>query len=158
MIESKQHRSRPARGLAAALAAASFAFAACSDGGGETPAPAKPAASKPATSTPDAAPKPPAAPSPEPVAETPADPAQLAKRGRTVYMANCIACHSQDPAQDGALGPAVAGSSRELLEARVMRGEYPEGYTPKRPSKVMIPLPHLEGELDALAAFLATSG
>lgn len=56
---------------------------------------------------------------------------------------------------DGALGPAVMGSSRELLEARVVRGEYPAGYTPKRESRVMIALPHLEPELDALAAFLS---
>jgi mono/diheme cytochrome c family protein len=62
-------------------------------------------------------------------------------------MANCIACHSMNPAQDGALGPAVAGASLALLEARVLRGEYPEGYVPKRPSRVMIPLPHLEPQL-----------
>jgi len=59
-----------------------------------------------------------------------------------------------DPRQDGALGPAVAGASYELIEARVMRGEYPEGYEPKRPSRVMIPLPHLERQLPELAAYL----
>ena len=52
------------------------------------------------------------------------------------------------------LGPAVAGSSLELLEARIMRGEYPEGYEPKRPSRVMVPLPHLESRLPELAAYL----
>lgn len=94
----------------------------------------------------------PTTPPPEPVEQSPAD---LAARGRSIYMANCIACHSQDPSMDGALGPAVMGSSRELLEARVVRGEYPAGYTPKRESRVMIALPHLEPELDALAAFLS---
>jgi mono/diheme cytochrome c family protein len=69
-------------------------------------------------------------------------------------MANCIACHSQNPAMDGALGPAVAGSSYELIEARVMRAEYPPGYTPKRDSRVMIALPHLKDQIGALAAYL----
>ena len=95
--------------------------------------------------------------------QTPAEPVvdnrtpeQLVAAGRSVYMANCIACHSMTPTQDGALGPAVGGASLELLEARVLRGEYPEGYTPKRPSRVMIPLPHLEPKLPELAAYLGS--
>ena len=77
-----------------------------------------------------------------------------AERGRQVYVAQCTACHSSDPAQNGPLGPAVKGSSRELLEARLLRGAYPAGYTPKRPSAVMQPMLHLAGSLDDLAAFL----
>lgn len=80
--------------------------------------------------------------------------ADLVSRGERIYNVNCIACHHRDPSQDGGLGPPVAGSSRELIEARVMRGEYPPGYTPKADTRLMIPLPHLEPELDALAAFL----
>ena len=49
-----------------------------------------------------------------------------------------------DPRTDGSLGPAVAGASLELLTARVLRAEYPAGYTPKRETRVMVPLPHLE--------------
>jgi mono/diheme cytochrome c family protein len=77
-----------------------------------------------------------------------------AERGRQVYVAQCTSCHSSDPAQNGPLGPAVKGSSRELLEARLLRGAYPSGYTPKRPSVVMQPMPHLAGSLDDLAAYL----
>ena len=77
-----------------------------------------------------------------------------AERGRQVYVAQCTACHAADPAQNGPLGPAVKGSSRELLEARVLHGTYPPGYTPKRTSAIMQPLPHLAGSLDDLAAFL----
>ena len=77
-----------------------------------------------------------------------------AERGRQVYLAQCTSCHSSDPAQNGPLGPAVKGSSRELLEARVVRGVYPPGYTPKRPSAVMQPMPHLAGSVDDLAAYL----
>jgi mono/diheme cytochrome c family protein len=77
-----------------------------------------------------------------------------AERGRQVYVANCTSCHSIDLAQNGPLGPMVKGSSRELLEARVLRGVYPPGYTPKRPSAIMQPMPHLAGSLDDLAAYL----
>jgi mono/diheme cytochrome c family protein len=77
-----------------------------------------------------------------------------AERGRQVYLAQCSACHSADPAKDGPLGPAVRGSSRALLEARVLRGIYPPGYTPKRPSAVMQPMPQLASSLDDLAAYL----
>jgi mono/diheme cytochrome c family protein len=77
-----------------------------------------------------------------------------AERGRQVYVAQCTACHSSDPAQNGPLGPAVRGSTRELLEARLLRGTYPPGYVPKRPSAVMQPMPHLAGSLGDLAAYL----
>ena len=79
---------------------------------------------------------------------------QLVEAGRSVYNANCIACHGIDPTRDGALGPAVSGSSLELLEARILRAEYPPGYEPKRPSRVMVALPHLESKLPELAAYL----
>ena len=99
---------------------------------------------------------PPAAPVREPASEAPElEVIDLVARGRRVYVSNCIACHNTDPSQDGALGPAVAGSSQELLEARVIRNEYPAGYTPKRDSKAMIALPYLAKELPAIQAFLA---
>ena len=81
-------------------------------------------------------------------------PANAAERGRQVYQANCTSCHASDPAKEGPLGPAVKGSSRELLEARILRGGYPAGYTPRRPSTVMQPLPNLAGNLADLAAYL----
>ena len=88
-------------------------------------------------------------------ATTPASPAELLlQRGRTVYSANCTACHNADPKKPGALGPEVFGASAELLEARVVHGNYPAGYTPKRATKIMQPLPQLKGDLDALRAFL----
>jgi mono/diheme cytochrome c family protein len=77
-----------------------------------------------------------------------------AERGRQVYLAQCAACHATDPAQVGALGPPVQGASRALLEAKILRGDYPPGYTPKRPSRLMQPLPHLAGSLEDLAAYL----
>jgi len=77
-----------------------------------------------------------------------------AERGRQVYLAQCTACHNTDPGQPGAVGPPVKGSPRELLEAKVLNGSYPAGYTPKRPTKVMVPLPAVAPEIAALADFL----
>lgn len=80
----------------------------------------------------------------------------LALQGREVYQSVCVACHNGDPNEDGTLGPANAGASLELLEAKVLRGEYPPGYTPKRPdSHGMPPLPGLADQIPALAAYLA---
>ena len=77
-----------------------------------------------------------------------------AGRGRYVYLAQCIACHNSDPSKDGPLGPAIKGSSRELLEARVLRGVYPPGYKPKRGTAIMQPMPHLAPNIPDLTAFL----
>jgi mono/diheme cytochrome c family protein len=79
---------------------------------------------------------------------------KLKARGKVVYLSNCIACHSTNPSAAGSQGPAVAGSSRDLLAAKILRGVYPEGYKPKRTSGAMPMLPHLEPDLDALEAYL----
>jgi mono/diheme cytochrome c family protein len=76
------------------------------------------------------------------------------KRGRSVYLANCVACHNNDPSKDGPIGPAVKNSSRELLEARVLTTSYPPGYKPKRPTKVMPQFPFLKDEIPYLAEYL----
>jgi mono/diheme cytochrome c family protein len=91
-----------------------------------------------------------------PASSTPADEAReaLAARGERIYRAQCTACHHIDPTQDGGIGPAVDGSPLELLEVKVLRNEYPTGYEPKRDTQMMVPLPHLEAELSALAAYL----
>lgn len=118
-----------------------FAVLTAACGGASTsPAPeAAPVA--PATSAPQSASAPAGPPDPE--------------RGRAIYLGNCTACHNMNPALPGALGPEIAGASRELLEARVIRGEYPAGYTPKRGTTLMVPLPQLSGDIDHLHAYLA---
>lgn len=78
-----------------------------------------------------------------------------ARRGLEAFRRECVVCHNINASQIGVLGPAIAGSSRELLEARVLRLEYPPGYTPKQQTKQMFPaLPHLSGDIDDLHAFL----
>ncbi len=78
----------------------------------------------------------------------------LVKRGKIVYQNNCIACHAPDPTIGGGLGPAVDGSSLELLTARIVHGNYPEGYKPRRKTGIMVALPFLEPEIPALVAYL----
>lgn len=78
----------------------------------------------------------------------------LGEKGGRVYAANCTACHNPDPQLEGVMGPPVFGSSRALLESRIIHGNYPPGYTPKRETQLMQPLPFLASELPALAAFL----
>ncbi len=74
--------------------------------------------------------------------------------GRAIYTIHCTACHSYNPSADGSLGPALKGSSLELLQARVLRGEYPAGYAPKRNTHIMQKLPLEEADVEALHAFL----
>lgn len=76
------------------------------------------------------------------------------ERGRAIYVANCIACHGADPAKDGSIGPALKGSSPELLEYRVLRTEYPPNYKPKRTTKVMPTFPFLKSQIPYLVAYL----
>lgn len=77
-----------------------------------------------------------------------------ADKGRTLYSLHCTACHNVDPSKDGSLGPALKGSSLDLLIARVTRGEYPPGYSPKRSTHIMQKLPLTEDEVKSLHAYL----
>jgi mono/diheme cytochrome c family protein len=79
---------------------------------------------------------------------------ELESRGKGSYMANCSACHNPDPRLIGSVGPDIAGSSNELLIARVIHQSYPAGYKPKRKSKLMPALPFLENDIAALHAYL----
>lgn len=76
------------------------------------------------------------------------------KRGRAIYLSNCAACHNTDPAKDGAIGPAVKGASKELVEERVLRAAYPPGYKPKRATKAMPAQPYLQPAIPDIVAFL----
>jgi len=79
-----------------------------------------------------------------------------AEEGRRLYAVHCTACHASDPKKDGAVGPAIWGSSLELLERRIVHGDYPAGYTPKRTTKVMVILPFIKDQIPNLHAYLNT--
>ncbi|MDD4976510.1 MAG: cytochrome c [Bacteriovorax sp.] len=78
----------------------------------------------------------------------------LESRGKSAYLANCTACHNPDPRLVGSIGPDIAGSSLELITARVLHQSYPPGYKSKRKSSLMPALPFLERDLPALHAYL----
>ena len=139
--------------LAAALVAGSLLAGGTLSCSQEEPTGTAPS-SPPATNAPDPVEPEPTTPSPTPAEEPSED--ELVKRGRSVYNQICIACHASDPSQAGNLGPPIAGSPLALLETKVLRNEYPPGYTPKRDTVTMIPLPHVEKDLPALAAYLAS--
>ncbi|MBI2810667.1 MAG: cytochrome c [Candidatus Melainabacteria bacterium] len=80
--------------------------------------------------------------------------AALVQKGRVIYQTQCIACHHADPKKPGTLGPDVFKASKELLEARILRAEYPANYVPKRETHTMVALPHLKNDLDAIHAYL----
>jgi mono/diheme cytochrome c family protein len=75
-------------------------------------------------------------------------------KGRSLYLVHCIACHNPNPSLDGSLGPAIRGSSLDLLRARALRAEYPPGYKPKRDTHIMPKLPLTEEDVANLHAFL----
>jgi mono/diheme cytochrome c family protein len=77
-------------------------------------------------------------------------------KGEMVYRNICVVCHNADPSEEGTLGPAIAHASRELLEAKVVRGEYPAGHTPARDTHQMPQFEYLEPNLDDLTAFIAS--
>jgi len=74
--------------------------------------------------------------------------------GRQVYLARCTACHNPDPSKDGRVGPAVKGSTLELVRTRVLWAAYPQGYSPKRRTRIMPPQPDLVSRIADLAAYL----
>jgi mono/diheme cytochrome c family protein len=84
----------------------------------------------------------------------PTEASTLSSRGKSVYAGNCISCHNPNPKLAGTVGPEVFGSSIALLEARLLKGTYPEGYKPKRPGAGMPVFPHLASDIAALHAFL----
>jgi mono/diheme cytochrome c family protein len=92
------------------------------------------------------------------VACAPADDqlSEQARAGEKIYQNVCIACHNGNPNLDGAIGPANAGASAELLTAKVLHGEYPPGYAPKRPGSTTMPrFEYLADKIPAIAAYLA---
>ncbi|EKO80092.1 MULTISPECIES: cytochrome c [unclassified Leptospira] len=75
-------------------------------------------------------------------------------QGKGLYLTNCSACHNQNPALDGTIGPAIQDSNFELLKARIVEGTYPPGYTPKRTSRIMTKLPLTDDQIRNIEAFL----
>ena len=76
------------------------------------------------------------------------------EKGRMVYFANCVSCHNNNPKKPGSIGPVVYGVPIDVLPQKILSGEYPENYRPKRTSKIMPLMPHLNSEISNLYAFI----
>ena len=76
------------------------------------------------------------------------------EKGRVVYHVNCTPCHNNDPQKPGTIGPKIYGASKELLFKKINYGEYPNDYSPKRSTKIMPLMQHLNNEISNLHAFL----
>ena len=76
------------------------------------------------------------------------------EKGRMVYFANCVSCHNNNPKKPGSIGPEVYGVSIDVITKKIVSGKYPENYRPKRPSKIMPSMPHLNKEISNLHAFI----
>ena len=79
------------------------------------------------------------------------------EKGRMVYFANCVSCHNNNPKKPGSIGPEIYGVSIDVLTQKIVYGKYPENYRPKRPSKIMPSMPHLNKEISNLHAFINSS-
>ena len=79
------------------------------------------------------------------------------EKGRMVYFANCVSCHNNNPKKPGSIGPEVYGVSIDALTQKIVYGKYPENYRPKRTSKIMPSMPHLNKEISNLHAFINSS-
>ena len=76
------------------------------------------------------------------------------EKGRMVYFANCVSCHNNNPKKPGSIGPVVYGVPIDVLTQKIVSGKYPENYRPKRTSKMMPLMPHLNSEISNLYAFI----
>ena len=79
------------------------------------------------------------------------------EKGRMVYFANCVSCHNNNPKKPGSIGPVVYGVPIDVLTQKIVSGKYPENYRPKRTSKIMPLMPHLNSEISNLNAFINSS-
>ncbi len=76
------------------------------------------------------------------------------EKGRMVYFANCVSCHNNNPKKPGSIGPEVYRTSIDVLAQKIVFGKYPENYSPKRTSKIMLLMPQLKKEISNLHAFI----
>ena len=79
------------------------------------------------------------------------------EKGRMVYFANCVSCHNNNTKKPGSIGPEVYGVPIDVLTQKIVSGKYPENYRPKRTSKIMPLMPHLNSEISNLYAFINSS-
>lgn len=80
------------------------------------------------------------------------------ERGDYIYHSVCIQCHNKDPNVAGSVGPIMVDAPQDVMYSKVMTGRYPDvlppGFVPKRQTRAMRPLPHLEKEVPVIWAYV----
>lgn len=74
--------------------------------------------------------------------------------GEKIYQRDCATCHNPDPRLQGNIGPAIWGSSKDLLTSKMLEGEYPIFYSPKRTTNVMPKFPKSDSDIEEIYKFL----
>lgn len=80
------------------------------------------------------------------------------EKGKAIYLAACIKCHSKDPNVKGPIGPEMVDAPIEVMHAKVLTGRYPEvlpeGFVPKRKTKQMQKLPQYVKDVPSIHAYV----
>lgn len=80
------------------------------------------------------------------------------EKGKRLFMANCLQCHNRDPNVRGSIGPEVVDAPLEVMTSKIMTGKYPdklpEGFTPKRKTRAMRPIPKLKNDIPDIWAYV----
>jgi mono/diheme cytochrome c family protein len=80
------------------------------------------------------------------------------EKGHKIFLTQCIACHNKDPNIKGAIGPELTDAPLDLMKIKVVTGRYPEvlpeGFVPKRKTKLMKKFPQLEADVPSIHAWI----
>lgn len=79
-------------------------------------------------------------------------------KGKRLYFSNCTSCHNKDPNIKGPIGPEMVDAPLEVMTSKVMTGQYPvklpAGFVPKRKTKLMRKLVHLQKDIPSIYAWV----
>lgn len=74
--------------------------------------------------------------------------------GKAIYTQQCVKCHNANPNNVGSLGPDLVSTPKDALQSKVLHGTYPEGYKPKRRSKLMPKFPQYVNDIESLHQYI----
>jgi mono/diheme cytochrome c family protein len=78
----------------------------------------------------------------------------LIQEGKRIYVSNCARCHNTNPHKPGSIGPDLFSTPENVFYTKVVHGKYPQGYKPKRPTKVMPKFKHLTNKIDMIYKYI----
>ena len=76
------------------------------------------------------------------------------QEGKRIYIMTCTKCHNTNPNKAGIIGPDLYSTPLEVFESKVIKGTYPNGYKPKRKTRVMPKFKNLTNKIDAIYNYI----